>query len=48
MITVKKDEEIPILRAPTGKKPNFMMKKAEKPKYPSYTKQNQDLPPEPV
>ena len=36
MINVKKEDEIPILRAPTGKKPNFMMKKAEKPKYPSY------------
>ena len=36
IISVKKEDEIPILRAPTGKKPNFMMKKAEKPKYPSY------------
>tara|TARA_B110000285_G_scaffold199989_1_gene233540 strand:- start:1421 stop:1543 length:123 start_codon:yes stop_codon:yes gene_type:complete len=40
MDTVKKDDDLPIMKAPTGKKPNFMMKKAEKPKYPSYLKSN--------
>jgi hypothetical protein len=43
--TVNKEEEIPILRAPTGKKPNFMIKKPEKPKYPSYINSKQDLNP---
>jgi hypothetical protein len=50
LTTLNKAEEIPILRAPTGKKPNFMMKKADKPK-PNYSALNQinrDLPPPPV
>ena len=49
LTTLNKAEEIPIIRAPTGKKPNFMMKKADKPK-PNYAamNQNRDLPPPPV